>query len=115
MNEENTAWRPPTSERWTPAEGAAAVAAFRASGLSLRGFCTKYGVGAHRVSYWRDREAAECATGSGFVAARVVDDDTPTATSLQIELALSNGRIARITNVIDESSFRRVVRMLEAL
>jgi transposase-like protein len=40
---------------WGEAEGRAAVAAWRASGESLAGFCRRHGVSAQRIRWWRDR------------------------------------------------------------
>ena len=40
---------------WSEEEGREAVAAWRASGLSLRAFAARHGVSAPRLARWRDR------------------------------------------------------------
>lgn len=45
----------PTSDRWTAAQVAPILSAWRGSGLSFVGFCRVHGIDAVRLQYWVQR------------------------------------------------------------
>ena len=114
-NEQEIEWCPPRG-RWGAETGAAMVAAFEASGLSMSAFATKHGVGTHRVSYWREKATAakvSHARPSGFVRVRVATAAVSPAEPL-VEVRLRNGRTLTIRGAWNEASVRTWVDALEA-
>jgi hypothetical protein len=52
----NPSFSIPTSDRWTAAQVAPILLAWRASGLSFVGFCRAHGINAMRLQYWAQRD-----------------------------------------------------------
>ena len=118
-DEQKIEWHPPRG-RWGAETGAAMVAAFDASGLSMSAFAIKHGLGAHRVSYWREKTNAEdgnarlCRFVRVRVAAEAAEAATP-PTEHTIEVRLRNGRSLSIRGAWNEASVRTWVSALETL
>jgi hypothetical protein len=52
----NSSFSIPVCSRWTAAQVAPILSAWRGSGLSLVGFCRAHGIDAVRLQYWVQRE-----------------------------------------------------------
>lgn len=112
---EGAGWRE-TQERWTRDDGAAMVAAFELSGMSMRRFAEQHGLAVQRVAYWRAKLAEPVRVtppSGGFAAVRIADE--PAAIDRSVELRLRNGRALTIRGGWDETTIRTWVRALEAV
>ena len=75
--------------RWSAADGEAMVAAYRRSGLSMRAFAQKHGLGTHRVSYWRakvDERVDGGKTKPGFVPVQIAGEAASDERSVEVRL-----------------------------
>ena len=107
-------WQVPEG-RWSLADGAATVAAYEASGLSMRAFGAAHGVGTQRVSYWRSKVRGDAgAAGGGFVPIGIAGEPASANGSRSVEVHLRNGRSLTIRGGWDEASVRTWVSGLEA-
>ena len=85
---------------------------WRASGLSVRAFCARYGLASASFYHWRrvlERRAAEA---PAFVPVQVVDDATPPPASA-LEVVLVDGRMVRVAPGFDAATLRRLLAVLE--
>jgi hypothetical protein len=85
---------------------------WRASGLSVRAFCTQHGLAAASFYHWRrvlERRAAEAAA---FVPVQLVADAVPAQDSA-LEVVLADGRAVRVGPGFDAPTLRRLLAVLE--
>src|SRR5262245_9656921 len=85
---------------------------WRASGLSVRGFCARQGLATASFYHWRrvlERRAAEA---PAFVPVQVVADATPAEASA-LEVVLVGGRAVRVAPGFDAATLRRLLAVLE--
>ena len=122
-------WMPPADrQRWGEAEAQAMVEAFRDSGLSVREFAERHGIGEWRVRKWAGRlsvkstaprTAAASTGGRGvrFAPVRLVPATRGSASgsaprSGSIVEVVVGGAVVRVTDGFDEDLLRRVVSAL---
>ncbi len=77
---------------WSEAEGFAAVAAWRASGLSLRAFAGCHGLTAQRIAWWRDR-TSEPVAPVGFAAVHVRRADDVVAAMAPVRVRVGEATV----------------------
>lgn len=116
-------------KQWTEAEARAAVAEWRASGLTVRAFCAPRGYSRSRLQVWRDRFDAATRLGetvrarrrqnravaanavATLIPVRLVERDACGETP--IEVAVRSGQIVRVRRGFDPEALAAVVRALE--
>jgi transposase-like protein len=84
---------------------------WRASGLSVRAFCTRHGLSQPSFYAWRRELQRRDTEQPAFVPVRVVDEVVPARGVLEIVLA--NGRSVRVGPGFDAATLRQVVAVLE--
>lgn len=97
--------------RWTISDARAALAALKASGLSVEAFALREGIHVERLCRWRRRLSDRGPTGElppEFVELH------PTRAE-PIEIVLRSGRVLRISTAIDGSALERLVAILERI
>jgi hypothetical protein len=85
---------------------------WRASGLSVRGFCLRRGLAQPSFYAWRrklERRAAEPAT---FIPLRILTD-ARAASAAALEIVLADGRSVRVQPGFDRATLRQVLAVLE--
>jgi len=94
-------------KKWRPH-----VEAWESSGLSLRAYALREGIGVGNLSSWKRqlRPAREARTS--FVP--VVVDPGPTRRADGLELVVGNGMVLRIPADFDEATLARVIRAVGA-
>jgi hypothetical protein len=88
------------------------ISQWRASGLSLRAFCARYGLATASFYHWRrvlERRAAE---SPAFVPVHVVADAV-SAQASALEVVLVDGRKVRVAPGFDAASLRQLLAVLE--
>jgi hypothetical protein len=96
--------------RWTEREAASALAAARASGLSLRQFARRNGFDPQRL-YWWQRRLQEPPPGAAPAFIEVERDAA--ASRVGMEVVLRSGRVVRVPPSFDPGAVRRLVELLE--
>lgn len=90
-------------------------AQWRASGLSVQGFCARHGLATSSFYHWRrlleQREAEEPAA---FLPVQVVADAVPARASA-LEVVLTDGRTVRVSAGFDAATLRQLLTVLEGL
>jgi hypothetical protein len=85
---------------------------WRASGLSVRGFCLRRGLAQPSFYAWRrklERRAAEPAT---FIPLRILTD-ARAASAAALGIVLGDGRSVRVQPGFDRATLRQVLAVLE--
>jgi transposase len=100
-----------TRRRWTVEEARSALAALRASGLSVNDFAIREGLDVQRLYWWRRRLAN--AIGDATVAPVFVELTARSPTTAPVEVVLRSGRVLRVPESIDTTTLRRLVEALE--
>lgn len=102
------------SRYWRAEDARAVLGALEASGLGVRAFCRRYGVGRRRISYWRRQFAAGPRTGGRpvFLPVRVLEA-TVSAAAEPIEVVVRGERTVRVRSGFDRELLRRVLEVLE--
>ena len=98
-----------SSQHWSEAEARDVLAALEASGLSVRAFGRREGIGVPRLYFWRQRikaTGADAAARSAFVELR-------RSVTERVEVVLRSGRVLRVAESIDGVSLRRLVTALD--
>ena len=85
---------------------------WQASGLSVRGFCARRGLGVPRFYAWRREMIRRDAQQSAFVPVHVLADANP-AKEGWLELMLADGRSVRIPPDFDATTLQRLLSVLE--
>ena len=86
---------------------------WRASGLSVPAFCTRYDLTPASFYYWRrvlERRAAK--EPAAFVPVQVVADAVPAQASA-LEVVLTDGRTVRVAPGFDAATLRQLLAVLE--
>ena len=117
LNSKATEWVPPLGrERWKTADGAAMVAALRASGEEAAAFARRHGLKVARVQKWVKRLEAKSRQASRTVASTTVPFapvrvtvERPLASGLEVVIGSA---IVRIARGFDDELLRRVVATL---
>jgi len=99
-------------KRWNEARARRVIARADQSGLSDRAFARREGFNAQRLSWWRRRfeVASGAAVTTPFVEMRA---KAPTAFGDTIEVALVNGRVARVSSAIDPVVLAKLLAAIE--
>lgn len=84
---------------------------WRESGLSVRGFCRVRGLAEANFYAWRRTLAERSAEAGAFVPVRVVSEEVPTGSAL--ELVLPGQRQVRIAPGFDATTLQRLLTVLE--
>lgn len=104
--------------RWSAADGEAMVAAYRASGLSMRAFGQTHGLGTHRVSYWRAKVEKRAGGGEkklGFVPVQIAGGAERSASrGRSVELRQRDGQTLTLVGDWDGVAIRTWVGAVEA-
>jgi hypothetical protein len=87
------------------------IGEWQASGLSVRAFCERRRLAAHRFYYWRRVLEQHVAEKAAFVPVQIVADAFPPPTSA-LELVL-HGRIVRVGPGFDAATLRQLLTVLE--
>ena len=85
---------------------------WRASGLSVRAFCTRRGLAQPSFYAWRRQLERRDAAPPAFVPVRVIGADGP-APGSRIEIVLRAGRTVRVAAGFDAATLQQVVAALE--
>jgi len=93
-------------------DGAELVAAWQASGLSMRAFASQHGTTVRRIAYWRQRVPGSAtrdaeSAGDPFVEVRLSPSGSAT-----IDVACANGAVVRVGRDFDAALLRSVVAAL---
>jgi transposase-like protein len=98
------------SRRWTESEARAALAALRASQLSIRAFALREGLDVQRLYVWRRKLGASVAASPMSPPPFV--ELLPSVPD-RIEVVLRSGRVVRCAAEIELSTLRRLLGVLE--
>lgn len=102
------------SRYWRAEDARAVLGALESSGLGIRAFCRRYGVGRRRISYWR-RQLGDGPPTDGrpvFLPVRVLETTTSAAAE-PIEVVVRGERTIRVRSGFDGALLRRVLEVLE--
>jgi hypothetical protein len=88
------------------------IGEWRASGLSVRGFCDRRGLAIPTFYAWRRTLERRAAERPAFVPVQVVADAAP-AQGGALEVVLRDGRAVRVAPGFDEGTLRRLLAVLE--
>jgi hypothetical protein len=106
----------PTSDRWTAAQVAPLLLAWRASGLSFVGFCRAHGINAMRLQYWaqRDRVAGRQIIGPStpITSSPLFSEIRPAVSASSLVLTLPCGVTLAVPVDYDVVRLRVVVESL---
>ena len=86
------------------------IAAWQASGWSVRVFCARHGLAEPSFYAWRKKLTRRDASAPAFVPVRVVPDE---AEAEGVTVVLARGRTVRVSPGFDAATLRRVVAVLE--
>jgi hypothetical protein len=107
--------RPPapclTRRRWTISDARSALAAWDASGASLRDFAIRAGLDVYRLYRWRRRLVAQDSISAAKVSPEFVE--LRPREVQPVEVVLPSGRVLRVPETIDAAALLRLVRALE--
>ena len=107
------------AERRTPAQWAALVGEFEASGQSQRSFCAERGVGQSSLRYWRGRlrghaaGAQEAPVAARLVAVKVLEEP-PAPASGGVVVLTPRGLRVEVARGFDPETLARVLATLQA-
>lgn len=106
---DDATWK--TSEFWTETEAAAAVAAWKRSGLPMAVFCREHGLGRTRLQPWvrRQREATTTARGQRRRVPRAVAVTVVDRSAAMFEVVLGSGTVVRVGRGFDDAELRRLL------
>ena len=88
------------------------ISQWRASGLSVRAFCARYGLATASFYHWRRVLERRGAEAPAFVPVQVVADAVPAQASA-LEVVLVDGRVVRVVPGFDAATLRRLLAVLE--
>jgi len=102
------------SRYWREEDARAVLDELGASGLGLRAFCRRYGVGRERVRYWQRRLAARAGVTDApvFLPVRVVTPRIAGAAE-PIEIVVRGERAVRVRAGFDRELLLQVLEVLE--
>jgi hypothetical protein len=86
------------------------IAAWQASGLSVRAFCARHRLAEPSFYAWRKKLTRRDAAAPAFVPVQVVPDE---AAAGGVTVVLAGGRTVRVSPGFDAATLRRVVAVLE--
>jgi transposase len=86
------------------------IAAWQASGLSVRVFCARHGLAEPSFYAWRKKLMRRDAAAPAFVPVQVVPEE---AEAEGVTVVLAGGRTVRVRPGFDAATLRRVVAVLE--
>jgi hypothetical protein len=86
------------------------IAAWQASGLSVRVFCARHGLAEPSFYAWRKKLTRWDAAAPAFVPVQVVPDETGAG---GVTVVLAGGRTVRVSPGFDAATLQRVVAVLE--
>jgi hypothetical protein len=99
------------SRYWSEAEARVVLAAYRASGLSLKAFARHTGLSARRVRGWRARMPAPLpSAGATFLPVEVVPATAPAGPALEVVVA--GGHVVRVPREFDAATLTRLLAVL---
>lgn len=92
------------------------VEQWKASGLSLRGFCAREKIGRSHLFWWKQRLTGKAKTASvkpepAFVPVTIIDP--PAATGAGIDIHLASGHHLRVRGDCDGRLLAEVIALLE--
>lgn len=107
-------WRAVKSRYWRERDARAVLGELGASGLGLRAFCRRYGLGRERVRYWQRRLAASAGVSEApvFLPVQVVTPRIAVAAE-PIEIVVRGERTVRVRAGFDRELLCRVLEVLE--
>ncbi len=85
---------------------------WRASGLSVRAFCTQHGLASASFYRWRHVLERRATEPPAFVPVQIVADTRPPQANA-LELVLVDGRTVRVAPGFDEATLRRLLAVLQ--
>lgn len=102
------------TKRWTKRDAQRALAAWRASGLSLPAWCGQEGVAYERVRRWRTQLASESRRPqtAALLPVQVLESERMGA-GRGFELELPRGLRLHVPSAFDEASLTRLLRVVE--
>jgi hypothetical protein len=86
------------------------IAAWRASGMGVRAFCTRQGLDERPFYVWRSVLARRATQKLAFVPVQMVEDQ---ALASALEVVLGNGCTVRVGAGFDAATLRALVRAIE--
>lgn len=100
--------------RWSEAQARWVLGEFGRSGLGVKDFAIRHGIGVHRIYYWRGRLEATEGSTPRLVEVQVADiARQPTAPESRIEVELLSGRRLRVSENVDPLRLEALVMALE--
>jgi hypothetical protein len=104
-----------SSSYWREPDARRVLALWRKSGLSLKAFASREGIGRSRLQRWKTRLESETPT---FHPVQVVFDAHAAARQVgspgRVELVLGNGRRVAVTAGFDAAVLEELVRVVES-
>ncbi len=104
-----------TVRYWRETDARAALAAHRASGLSLAVFARRHGLTVQRLRWWRQRltpAASATPAPPQWLPVQLLAEPTR-CPALPLEVVVRGGRVIRVPADFDPAVLRRVVAVLE--
>jgi hypothetical protein len=84
------------------------------SGLGVKDFAVRHGIGAHRIYYWRERLEAEEGSAPRLVEVQLSNIARRATTSEpRIEVELLSGRRLSVSEAVDPRRLEALVTVLE--
>lgn len=107
-----------SSTYWHESEACRVLKLWQESGLSLKAFADRHGIGRARLQRWKTR--LEDSTAPAFHPVQVVFDSKPRQDSVggaspgRVELVLGNGRRVAVGSGFDASVLKELVGVVES-
>jgi hypothetical protein len=99
------------SRYWCEADARVVLAAYRASGRSLKAFARQTGLSPQRIRWWRERMPASATpTAPTFLPVEVVA--APVVPGQPVEIVVPSGHVVRVTGAFDTATLARVLAVL---
>lgn len=106
----------PASDRWTAAQVAPILSAWRGSGLSFVGFCRAHGIDAVRLQYWAQRDRVvgrkSIESAAPIPSSSIFTEIRPPASASSLVLTFPSGMTMVVPIDYDVARVRAVVDAL---
>ena len=97
--------------RWSARDAHQVMELCESSGISVRKFCLRHGLGYKRMMKWRERFRNEAKAGE-FIEVKVKETNQPSAKT-HVDVILWNGRMVRVSPGYDAGFLTELLTVLE--